>query len=279
MISLQAVVARKRGPPVPVLDLLSASNYSAYSTRLMRAAYTGKSLRVRRSSDNTEQDIGFLTNGNLDTAALTTFVGANSAYVVTWYDQTGNGVNITQASSSLQPRLVNAGSIEMSNGRPAPYFNNTLLMSGSFGSATQPFTRNYVCQNNSSSGPSNYAFIFSSQNQAPYSPAYMYNANEMRLYAGGTETAIGTVGSTEGAVWTAQYNNMSSFGRKNGVAGSTGAAGTNGFDGGIMGMYDTTNYPYTGWVSEATVFYAPLNTSQSQILERNQGAYYGISVA
>ena len=65
-------------------------------------------VRVRRSSDNAEQDIGF-SGDALDTSALATFVGANSGYVVTIYDQTGNGEDATQATASKQARIVNAG--------------------------------------------------------------------------------------------------------------------------------------------------------------------------
>jgi len=38
---------------------------AAYSLRKLRADYSGSAVRVRRSSDNTEQDIGFTTQGEL----------------------------------------------------------------------------------------------------------------------------------------------------------------------------------------------------------------------
>jgi hypothetical protein len=68
-------------------------------------------LRVRRSSDNAEQDIGFV-GGLLDTTALAAFVGANSGYVTTIYDQMGSGKNWVQATAANQPRIVNAGVID-----------------------------------------------------------------------------------------------------------------------------------------------------------------------
>jgi hypothetical protein len=46
----------------------------AYGLRKLRTAYKGSAIRVRRSSDNAEQDIGFL-GGGLDTATLSGFVG------------------------------------------------------------------------------------------------------------------------------------------------------------------------------------------------------------
>lgn len=48
----------------------------AYSLRQLRTAYTGPAIRVRRSSDNAEQDINFV-NGDLDTQSLLDFVGYN----------------------------------------------------------------------------------------------------------------------------------------------------------------------------------------------------------
>lgn len=104
----------------------------AYSLRRLRAGYTGACIRVRRSSDNAEQDIGFNSNFDLDTTALLTFVGANNGFITTWYDQSGNGNNATQSTAAQQPRIVNAGVVEVNaNGFPAVRFidaNNTVIL-------------------------------------------------------------------------------------------------------------------------------------------------------
>ena len=84
---------------------------AAYSLRKLRTAYTGSAIRVRRSNDNTEQDIGFTSSGDIDTASLKTFVGANSGFVTTWYDQSGNARNATQTTAANQPRIMEAGNI------------------------------------------------------------------------------------------------------------------------------------------------------------------------
>jgi hypothetical protein len=83
----------------------------AYSVRKLRAAYTGSCLRVRRSSDDTTQNIGFDANGNLDTASITSFVGANNGFIDIWYDQSGNAKNATQTTNELQPQIVSSGTI------------------------------------------------------------------------------------------------------------------------------------------------------------------------
>ncbi len=98
-----------------VYDTLILDQYPSaaigYSFRKLRNAYSGSAIRVRESGGNTESDIGFVNN-YLDTATLKTFCGANSGYLVKWYDQSGNGIDASQSTSGKQPRIVNAGAIE-----------------------------------------------------------------------------------------------------------------------------------------------------------------------
>lgn len=85
-----------------------------YSMYKLRSAYTGKCLKVRRSSDNTESDIDFVNNF-LDTATLKTFVGTtanDSGFVSKWYDQSGNASDAVQATAGNQPRIIKSGVID-----------------------------------------------------------------------------------------------------------------------------------------------------------------------
>ena len=100
-----------------LLDSYSGASV-AYSLRKLSATYSGSAIRVRRSSDNAEQNIGFDTGGNLDTTSLLSFVGVVSGFVTTWYDQSGNGNNAFQTASSAQPQIVNNGSIITRNSKP-----------------------------------------------------------------------------------------------------------------------------------------------------------------
>lgn len=116
-------------PSVPaftgLLDTYSGAAAAYSAARRLSSTYTGSLIRVRRSSDNTEQDIGYDSNNVLDESALTTFVGANSAYITIWYDQSGNGNNATQTTAVNQPRIVNAGTIDKINGKPSMLFDGT----------------------------------------------------------------------------------------------------------------------------------------------------------
>ena len=82
----------------------------AYSLRKLRSAYSGNAIRVRRSSDNAEQDFGFVSNV-LDTASLLTFCGAGNGFVTTWYDQSTNANNSTQATAVNQAQIVSSGAL------------------------------------------------------------------------------------------------------------------------------------------------------------------------
>jgi hypothetical protein len=102
---------------------------AAYSLRKLRTAYTGSAIQVRRSSDNNVQDIGFTALGVLDESALTTFCGVGNGFVTTWYDQSGNNLNLIQNSAVAQPAIVNSGTLITQNLKPSIYFdglNDTL---------------------------------------------------------------------------------------------------------------------------------------------------------
>lgn len=129
-----------------LLDLYPSAA-AAYSVRLLRGAYlSSPAIRVRRSNDNAETDIGFTTSGDLDTSALTAFVGSNNGFIVTWYDQSDNGINFTQTTPSNQPKIINAGVLLTENGLPSIRMGAASIRSNVvFGSTTNIFSifKNY----------------------------------------------------------------------------------------------------------------------------------------
>lgn len=125
-ISLQAHAQK-------VLDNLSNQPTAAYSTRLMSSSYTGPAMQIRRCSDDQLVDVYFdvmgkvslsskvsVANGGLASEiSLREWINDVSAYVMIWYDQSGNGNNATQTILNYQPRIINTGIIEeLPNGIP-----------------------------------------------------------------------------------------------------------------------------------------------------------------
>ena len=137
---------------------------AAYSLRLLQTAYTGSAIRVRRASDNTEQDIGFVNN-QLDTATLTTFCSGTNGFVKTWYDQSGNGRDASQTTAANQPQIVSSGSVILENNKPSVDFDGSddYLYNTSFNTSTasslthsRVYSTNSAASNNS--GGSFYSF-------------------------------------------------------------------------------------------------------------------------
>jgi hypothetical protein len=111
VIPLGVVASRSHDAPAPggdYLDLLAVTPVAAWSMNRKLVSTATVAIRVRRSSDNTQEDIGF-AGDVLDAAALASFVGANDAFVTNVYDQTGNGRHLGQGDSGKQPRIVSAG--------------------------------------------------------------------------------------------------------------------------------------------------------------------------
>jgi hypothetical protein len=115
-------------PFVGVLDLVSNTASAALSLRKLRTAYSGSAVRIRRSGDNAESDIGFINN-EFDVAAAQAFCiaggGAQDGFVVTWYDQSPAGVNYTQSTAAQQVKLVNAGVVYTNSGKASVLATNS----------------------------------------------------------------------------------------------------------------------------------------------------------
>lgn len=88
-----------------LLDLYPGAA-GAYSFRKLRTAYAGNAVRLRRESDDSEQDFGF-DGIDFDVAGALSFASTGSPLdilrVVTWYDQSGNARDITQSTPDDQP--------------------------------------------------------------------------------------------------------------------------------------------------------------------------------
>ena len=122
ILSTHGVIASQIQSFVGLLDTYPNAA-AAYSVRKLRAAYTGNAIRVRRSSDNAEQNIGFTALGNLDTTALTSFCSGTNGFVTTWYDQSGNANNCVQTTASNQAQIVSSGSVITQGGKPSLLFD------------------------------------------------------------------------------------------------------------------------------------------------------------
>jgi len=126
-----------------LLDQFGINPSFAFSSRKLREAYTGFSVRIRRSTDNAEADISFdntsVTDNSIATLAvlgnsgltigstmlLSNFRSGATIYVTIWYDQGTNGFNAVQTVASIQPIFV-MNSNGFSNSMPSIAFTGNL---------------------------------------------------------------------------------------------------------------------------------------------------------
>lgn len=260
-----AMIGSLGAPPASYL-LDTVTNALIYvDLRKQRTAYSGNCIRVRRSSDNTEQDIGFVSN-ILDTASLLTFCGAGSGYVVTFYDQSTNGYNLTQSNASRQPRIVNSGVVDTNNSKPTLIFSGSQrLFSASIPSTATPFHVFTVAKfDNATATP----YIFDTDSRA-----LIYYNNQKAMY-NGSELGSGSTAFTFD-LFNCLYNGGSSIFRLNGSQLATGSTGSTALSGVVsLGSRYTDTQNLNGSVSMFSLFSAN-KTSDNATVETNLNSYYG----
>lgn len=115
-----AAIAARSGASYLLDDYSGAA--VAYSLRQLSSSYSGNAIKVRRSSDNAEADIGF-SNGRLDVSALSAHCGSSDGFISVWYDQSSNSNNATQGTASKQPKIYNGSSVFTVSGQPSISFD------------------------------------------------------------------------------------------------------------------------------------------------------------
>lgn len=194
-------------------------------SRRLLTSYTGPLIRVRRSSDDAELDIGNV-GGALDQSALLSFVGGNSAYIRTVYDQSGVGINYIQTTNSKQFRIVNSGTVEQNEGVPAAlaiagsetFMNTTTTILGRTWSATANLISN-IMYPGLVTGSSGIILIGSLPNQR------FVSSNALTMRYNGVEYAFDTTPFPYletgccGLTTNADINEVNSWGSERGIAG------------------------------------------------------------
>ena len=247
---------------------------AAYSLRLLRAAYSGSAIRVRRSSDNAEQDIGFVNNV-LDTSTLTSFCTGTNGFVKTWYDQSGNARDATQTTAANQPQIVSSGSVILEGSKPTITHTSQkqLLLS-----STVNLSNVYAIYGIAKFNAYDKELFGDSATGFSFSYGIYQNANELYHAAGGTFTTnFGTgYGLTfnlltierAGTTSTSIYKNSNLFNTK------TLNANVNFYLSSLSGERGQS-YIFSGNLSEA-IFYSSDQSTNRTGISTNINAYYGI---
>jgi hypothetical protein len=112
--------------PNPTSGLLATYTGAAAAYSVRQLANTAAlSMRVREDATDTETNIGFDANGDLDTAAIAAHCGTANGYVVNWFDQAGSQNDATQSTLASQPQIYNGTAVITKNGKPALQYDGT----------------------------------------------------------------------------------------------------------------------------------------------------------
>ena len=238
--------------------------FIVHSLRKVNPAYSGPAIRVRRSLDNTELDIGF-TGRVLDTAALLTFVGSGDGYVRTLYDQVGVN-HVHQSNTARQPLIALAGAVCLNKDdrRPTILFNTIYqsLQSAVFAANAQPFTKLVSCNFGAAIQPLEYVIEGSATNRGAMGTAD--GAGYWRISAG---TAVaGTVPplvNTE-YVMSGLFSGAGSILRANRTQVAAGNAGAAPLDRVTYGQHpnlDVSYIQFYGHITEGIIFTSNLGAN------------------
>ena len=255
-----------------LLDTYGANIAAAYSVRKLSSSYTGAAIRVRETSGNTEADIGFDSNGNLDESALTSHVGANSGYIVKWYDQSGNGNDVTQLAGTRQMWVVAAGTVKKLGTKVAPeaFTSRTYYSTATAIAVTPPQTTVMVLNPTVTGG--NYHAM-----GEDLTGTYRFGGHNDRLYLNGgslISTADGAIAQPH-MIAVGLTNGASSYIRANGSELATGnTSGNSYFINSVFGPVNSTSN-MRGNMQEVLIYTADKSTDIAAI-ETDINTYFSI---
>lgn len=246
---------------------------AAYSLRKLDCDYTGYAIRVRRSSDNSEQDIGFTSNGDLDTAALKTFVSTNSGYVVTWYDQSGNGRHGAQTTTTRQPKIISGGIVVREGSKPSIYYEGpdryfTVTLESNLSQPNSFFIVGKINGDNNRHFIDGIGISPANRNVVGVNGGYVIYAGNVLTYGSSLTTFC---------LYTAIFDGTSSKIQRNGISPVTGNAGTQDLASFNIGKGAGVDYAngIIGYISEIIIYNSNQNSNLSSI-ESVINSYYSI---
>lgn len=271
--------ARQSASPL-LLDTYTGA-IVAFSVRKLRTAYAGSCLRVRRSSDSTEQDIGFDGSGYIDTASLLSFCGAGDGLVTTWYDQSTNNKSALQPTATQQPAVVLGGAL-VTDGLAAIDFDGTdnrMQTAALAAAVSQPISWSVSAND---PAVANDTFFDGRGNSNRFALYRLETTARMSL---NTQTSVTLSESSAFAsgkkLITGVANTTASEIRINGASRASGNAGTGTLDGVTLGSLRGIGTPVSGayyldGTLQEIILWPSDRTSDFAAIEANVNAYFTI---
>jgi hypothetical protein len=274
MFSFVSNVGRK----AHLLDEVTGAVCALSLNRKLRKAYTGSAYIMQRSSDSTNQTISFLGTGKVDGVTEKSFVGANTGYVTTWYDQSGNARDFTQATQANMPKTYISGTEQTKQGAKSIYFDRTTnpdTLGSAIGDYAQPNTIIFLASVDSIT--SGNGRIIDSQDGAKRHFIDIASSN-VRMSAGTQQDITGA--NLNLNLYICEFNGASSKIYINGTAYNTPASiSTNNINGMYIGRNPANSVFYTGHFVELIMYNRILTQAERLYIQKDFKAFYKIGGA
>ena len=254
-------------------DIVSGAT-AFWGLRAYSSATAGSQAAViRRASDNATTTIDTLFSGGFDTSTASTFCTSTSCYIQELLDQTGNGNNFVQTTSSKQPQLIfnGLGSLPVMS-----FSTSTYLCISSPPAVGQPWTASVVAERTASGYQSG---LLTTRDSSGLDVGFLYRSatDTIGFGAGAADIVLsslsdnswhamqGVASSTAGVVY---YDGSSSFG----------SVGTDTISTSYPMCLGSDSYGdgyFTGAITEAGLWPTAFSTSTTNSINSNQHSYWG----
>lgn len=217
-----------------------------------------------------------------------------SAFVTTWYDQSGNAKDLSQPTVSNQPRIINTGVVDKQNFIPAIFFNGTsnylsasdaslpignLSISAIVRSKAASYTSgtygSFLHYGTGGAGNAIFGTFGTDANMGTNALAFSQYSDAIGI-TNSLNTSLIYSASRAASSYTLFKNGGSSISKT--MATNTTLLGTNGICVGAFNSSVGGNY-LNGYISEISIFPSAISNTRRILIESNRSAATGIAVA
>lgn len=256
-------------------------------SRRLTSNYSGDIVQLRRSNDSAALYYNAGTGEAINSAQIVTDIGSNSAFFAQLYDQSGGGRHLTQSTAANQLQAVNAGVLQNINGKICLKGTGTGTIKGQYNFAfSNTCTIIFVCEVGAAQGViARYISLFPNGGADTGTVGMTINdgqTNNMLQCSvlGGSNTILSsTSGLVVVRIKRASSNLTIRVNNSVGITTTSNSTGNFSIQNiSLLGVENNSQFSNKR-MGDALFFNTAVPDADCVTLERNMGAWHGISVA
>ena len=243
---------------------------AGYSVRRIASSATNL-MRIREDSGDTETDIGYDSNGDLDLAAIASHCGTANGFVVSWVDQSGNGNDADQSTNANQPKIYDGTTqaVFTENGKPSLQYNNAQDLQSSVNFSSANLSVFTVNADDATTGNDRFWLLTDSTNTIEIQALYHQTNGDIRIGYRKPENEQVVFGTADNAQHLLYYNKAGTASQVAAVDGgsttsNTATVTTLTITELYLGSYDSQNF-FDGRIQEVVLWDTDQTTNRTGI--------------